>query len=127
MESTKSIKYHIMEITVNWHKYESTDHIVSFIEQCMFFLLRSYFQCLRSHRRCSVKKEFLKLSQNSQEKICVGVSFLSLRAANLFKKRLWRRCFPVNFSKFLGTSFSIEHQLLLSQKKRYENHLPISI
>ena len=126
MESTKSIKY-IMETTVNWHEYESTDDIVSCIEQCMFFLFRSYFQCLRSHRRCSVKKEFLKILQNSQEKICVRVSFLSLRATNLFKKRLWRRCFPLNFSKFLRTSFSIEHRLLLSQKKRYENHLPISI
>ena len=26
-----------------------------------------------------------------------------------FKKRIWRRCFPVNFSKFLRTPFYIEH------------------
>ena len=42
-------------------------------------------------RRCSVKKVFLKISQNSQET----------------HKRLW--CFPVNFAKFLGTTFFIEH------------------
>ena len=28
-----------------------------------------------SHLRCSVKKSFLKISQNSQENICVGVPF----------------------------------------------------
>ena len=28
-----------------------------------------------------------------------------LRPVTLFKKRLWRRCFPVNFPKFLETPF----------------------
>ena len=40
-------------------------------------------------RICSVKKTFLEISQNSQENACARVSFL--------KKRLWHRCFPVNF------------------------------
>ena len=39
-----------------------------------------------SHRRCSVRK------------VC-------LRPATLLKKRLWHRCFPVNFAKFLRTPF----------------------
>ena len=62
-------------------------------------------------RRCSVEKVFLEISQNSQEDTCVRVSFLiklqasGLRPATLLKKRLWRRCFPVNFVKFLRTSF----------------------
>ena len=29
-----------------------------------------------------------------------------LRPATLLKKRLWNRCFPVNFVKFLRTPFS---------------------
>ena len=29
--------------------------------------------------------------------------------ATLLKKRLWHRCFPVNFVKFLRTPFIIEH------------------
>ena len=29
--------------------------------------------------------------------------------ANLSKKRLWRKCFPVNFVKYLSTPFLIEH------------------
>ena len=29
--------------------------------------------------------------------------------ATLFKKRLWYRCFPMNFAKFLRTPFLTEH------------------
>ena len=32
-----------------------------------------------------------------------------LRPATLLKKGLWRRCFPVNFVKFLRTPFFTEH------------------
>ena len=44
-----------------------------------------------------VKKMFLKILQSSQENNCARVSLL--------KKRLWHRCFPVNFAKFLRTPF----------------------
>ena len=62
-------------------------------------------------QRCSVKKVFLKVSQNSQENNCVRVSFLiELQAgpATLLKKRHWHRCFPVNFAKFLRTPLFIK-------------------
>ena len=32
-------------------------------------------------------------------------SFLEFRPATLLKKRLWHRCFPVNFVKFIRTFF----------------------
>ena len=32
-----------------------------------------------------------------------------MRSATLFKKRVGHRCFPVNFGKFLRTSFFTEH------------------
>ena len=48
-------------------------------------------------RRCSVKKMFLKILQNSQENTCTRVSLL--------KKRPWHWCFPVNFVKYLRTHF----------------------
>ena len=32
-----------------------------------------------------------------------------LRPATLLKKRLWHRCFPLNFVKFLRTPFYTEH------------------
>ena len=43
------------------------------------------------------KKVFLEISQNSQENTCARIYFL--------KKRPWHSCFPVNFKKFLRTSF----------------------
>ena len=48
-------------------------------------------------RRCSLEKVFSDVLQNSKEN--------SLRPATLLEKRLWHRCFPMNFEKFLGTSF----------------------
>ena len=57
-------------------------------------------------QRCYVKKMFLRISKNPHENTCARVSFLiKLQAAacNIIKKRLWRRCFPVNFAKFLRT------------------------
>ena len=59
--------------------------------------------------KCSVGKMFLEISQNSQENTCARVSFFNkvagLRPATLLKKRLWHRCFAVNFAKFLRTPF----------------------
>ena len=54
-----------------------------------------------SQQRCSIKtwnyKMLLKTSQNSQENTCARVTFL--------KRRLWHRCFSVNFAKFLRKPF----------------------
>ena len=62
-------------------------------------------------QRCTVRKVFLEISQNSQENTCARFSFLiKLQTpATLLKKRLWHRCFPVNFAKFLRTPFLTEH------------------
>ena len=48
------------------------------------------------------------LLEISQENTCAKVSFLiklQARPAVLLKKRLWHRCFPVNFAKFLRATF----------------------
>ena len=65
-------------------------------------------------QRCSVKKMFLEISQNSQENkhMCQSLFFnkvAGLRPATLLKNRLWHWCFPVNFAKFLRTPFLEEH------------------
>ena len=66
-----------------------------------------------SHSEVLCKKVFLKMSQNSQKHICARVSFLiKLQTSCLqlyWKKRLWHRCFPVNFANFLEHSFLIKH------------------
>ena len=71
-------------------------------------------------QRCSLKKVFLEISQNSQENTCARVCNF-IRPATLLKKRPWHRFFPVNFVKFLRTHFFIEHLwwLLLQMKCRW--------
>ena len=67
-------------------------------------------------QRCSAKKVFLEISQNSQQSTCARVSFL-------IKLQAWHMCFPVNFVKFLRKPFFIEHLwwlLLLIEKRRKE-------
>ena len=58
------------------------------------------------------------------KQLCQGLSFnkvAGLRPATLLKKRLWHRCFPVNFVKFLRTPFLTEHLwLLLLHSWRWE-------
>ena len=41
---------------------------------------------------------------------------VGLKPATLLKKRLWHRCFPVNFVKFLRTPFFTEHRRWLLLK-----------
>ena len=60
-----------------------------------------------SHQRCSVRKVALKNFANFTGKHLCQSLFLNkvadLRPATLLKKRLWLRCFRVNFAKFLRT------------------------
>ena len=61
------------------------------------------------HGRCSVRKGVLRnLARFTGKHLCHSL-FLNkvggLRPANLLKKRLWHMFFPVNFAKFLRTTF----------------------
>ena len=66
-----------------------------------------------SHWRCSVRKVVLRnFSKFTGKKLCQSLFFnkvARLRPATLLKKRLWHRCVPVNFAKFLRTPFFTEH------------------
>ena len=62
--------------------------------------------CSRSrHRRCSVRKGVLRNVTISAVPESLFNKVAGLRPATLLKKRLWHRCFPVNFAKFLRTRF----------------------
>ena len=54
-----------------------------------------------SHQRCSIKKSVLRNFTKFTGNTFARVSFLIKLQA--LKKRLWHRCFPVNFAKFLRT------------------------
>ena len=58
---------------------------------------------------CSVKKLLLKLHTEFTGKYQCWSLFnkvAGLQTSNFIKKRLQYRCFPVNFTKFLGTSIN---------------------
>ena len=81
------------------------------LETCQLYIIAKYkaSNCCKIEaviQRCSVKKEFLEILQNSQENPFARVSFLIKLQ---FKKRLWNRCFSVNIAKILRTAFFIEH------------------
>ena len=49
---------------------------------------------------------------------CAQQKYLHESSPTLLKKRLWHRCFPVNFVKFLRTPFYIKHLWSLLPKLR---------
>ena len=62
-----------------------------------------------SHRRCPTGKGVLRnFAKFTGKDLCQSLFFnkaTDLRPATLLKKKLCRRCFPVNFAKFLRTLF----------------------
>ena len=62
-----------------------------------------------SHQRCSIIKVVLRnFAKFTGKHLCQCLFFnkvVGLRTTTLLKKRLWHRCFPVNFAKFLRTPF----------------------
>ena len=56
---------------------------------------------------CSIKKGVLKnFTKFTGKQLCQDLYFNKVAGLRpLLKKRLWHRCFPVNFGKFLRTPF----------------------
>ena len=77
-----------------------------FIVENMAFLLNYHVDWYprkdprSSHRRCSTNTGVLR---NFSEPLFNKAA--GLRPATLLKKKLWRRCFPMSFARFLRTSF----------------------
>ena len=63
-----------------------------------------------SHQRCSLRKgvlgqKFHKIHRKHLCRVSLFDKLVGLRPATLLTKRLWHRCFPVNFAKFLNYLF----------------------
>ena len=59
-------------------------------------------------QRCSIKKRVFKnFAKFTGKHLCQSLFFnnAGLRPATLLKIRLWHKCFPVKFAKFLRTTF----------------------
>ena len=68
-----------------------------------------------SHRRCSVSKVVLEISQNLQENTCVGASFLiklqAEEACDFIKKETLAQAFSCQFCEISKKAFFTEHLL----------------
>ena len=76
-------------------------------ENCVEKILHAI--CRSSHRRWSVRKGVLRnFAKFTGKHLCQSLFFNKvegLRPGTLLIKRLWHKCFPVNFGKFLRTPF----------------------
>ena len=71
--------------------------------KCVYHWYRS------SHQRCSIR---ISVAKFTGKHLCQSLFFnkvVGVRSATLLKKRLWHKCFPVNFAKFLRAHFFTEH------------------
>ena len=78
-----------------------------------------------SHRRCSVRKDVLRnFAKFTEKHLCQGLFMSGPKACNFIKKRLWHRCFPVNFAKVLRTLFlqNTSRRLLLFRVNRVSDY-----
>ena len=75
------------------------------------------------------KGSFFYLSDANGAVLVSLLSILNMRPATLLKKKLWHRCFPVNFVKFLRTPFlqNTSERLLLQPLSLLLKHIEISI
>ena len=87
----------------NWHARTNYNFVIYFKVKLVFFL-----SCISAH-----KMKLLEVSRRYSIKKCVHKNFAkftgkhlchSLEPATLFKNRLWHKCLPVNFAKFLRIS-----------------------
>ena len=101
------------------NKPSFTEHLrwllLNFCGSKYFFVAEYGIYCWQSHRfrsshqRCSVRKGVLRnFAKLTGKHKCQNLFFnkvAGLRPSTLLKKRLWHRCFPISFAKFLRTPF----------------------
>ena len=74
-------------------------------------------------RRCSVKKVFLEISQNSQENACFRDSFLIKLQANFIKKEPLAQVFSCKFYEISRNTFFYRTSLVAALKFSSERKL----
>ena len=102
--------YLLVQIKVHKEHIRTKRETLMRIQNLAKYLRWSFLRKCLQHQPPEVfcKKVFLEISQDSQENTCAGASFLiklQARPATLLEKKLWHRCFPGNFEKFLRTPF----------------------
>ena len=106
---------------------ESTKELQQSLSKLSIYCILIFFRS--THHKCSIKRAVLKnFAKFIGKHLSHSLFFNKIagpRSATLLKKRLWQRCFTLNFAKFLETSFlqRTSGQLLLTfyhQSNEYE-------
>ena len=111
-----------MQVNTNRSKYFAgcRIYIISILYICLPFYIDKPMK-RRSHRSCSVRKHVLRnFAKCTGKRLCQSLfcnKVAGLKPVTLLKKKLWHRCIPLNFAKFLRTSFlqNISERLLLDE------------
>ena len=110
-DSTHAQCWKILLSVANSHQNAILVSIVSCQEKWLVFskIFSRVWKSRSSHQRCSKEKSVLKnLTKFIGKHRCQSLFFnevAGLRPATLLKKKLWHRCFPANFVKFLVIPF----------------------
>ena len=72
------------------------------------------------HHRCSIKKVFLEISQNSEESTCARVAFLMKLQA---KKETLTQVFSCEFCEISKNNFCNRTPLVVASENRYQTSL----
>ena len=104
---------HIFLITTHEIDTAAEGHLEPFQTYMIEIFLRKQLTAFKnSHPEVFCKKGVLRnFTKFTGKHLCRSLFFnkvAGLRHATSFKKRLWHRCFPVDFVKFLRTPFYIE-------------------
>ena len=98
-----------------------TEDTISLLDHLVLVLILTHFRSSRPEVffKKGVLRNFAKFTGKH---LCYRLFFnkvVGLKPATLLKKRVWHKCFPVNFAKFLRTPFIPEHLgwLLLNLEK----------
>ena len=99
--------YEVTDIT----NFKVTDLKVQHLEMLYgyFGLLKSLTMFRSSHWRCSIKKMFLEISQNSQKTPVPESPFFSRKACNFIKKETLAQVFSCEFCEISKNKFFTEH------------------
>ena len=95
---------------VNFKIYDATSQKTnSYNTRCKYNMKHGQFRS--NHQRCSRKKVFLEISQNSRETTCARVYFLIklLAACNLIKRETLAQVFSCEFCEISQNTFFTEH------------------
>ena len=126
----KFLSLKMLGVVMKWNRVAAKFCINSFNLSSRYLLISAHFLWISwknqknfksSHQKCSIKKVFLQILQNSQENTCARVSFLIkllVWVLQLIKKETLAQVFLCEFCQIFKNNFFTEHRVTASETYR---------